>query len=113
MAGLRKTAVVTVIPEVAGRAYSAASHTCIPVPPPGTGGDTDPPDPPIPGGDVVPEPGTPILLEYADGLGGYSSVGGVAPAPSGFACRYETVNVYAPGDPTPVTTYHVVCTQTS
>lgn len=40
---LRKTPITTIIPGVSGQAYKAASYTCTPKPPAGTGGDTAPP----------------------------------------------------------------------
>jgi hypothetical protein len=109
---LLKTPLVTVIPGVAGRDYRAASHVCYDVPPPGVGGDgVSPPAPAPPGSTIAPD-GTPIILEDANGLGGYNTYTGVAPAPPGFVCRFETIFVTDPADPTHTAVqYNIVCTR--
>lgn len=105
---LRKDALVTVVPGTPGQAYRAASHTCYGNPPYGYGGDSAPPSEPPPATGVTPDAGTPIWLE-PEGADGYASV---APAPSGYVCRYETVYVYAPGQLEPSAVYNIVCTET-
>lgn len=102
---LLKLPLVTVIPGTPGRAYRAASEECVAAPPPGTGGDSVPPSTPPPPSGVVPAPGTPILLFPLVG----DSVASVAPAPSGYVCRYETVWVVVPGSVEPAQQFNVVC----
>ena len=114
---LTKSAIVTVIPAVAGQAYRAASTVCTPNAPgvPGevySSGSTAPASSGA-GGGITPAAGTVILLEVSDGFGGYTTTPRVAPAPVGYVCRYETVFVANLADPTHTATqYNVVCTLT-
>lgn len=113
---LRKTSLVTVTPAVIGQAYKAASTTCLPLAPTGTGGATLPPLSYGGSGSTAPSgvavaAGTPILLEHKDGNGGYTSTESVAPAPAGYTCRKTMTWVHTPGSIEPSVVYYVVCTE--